>query len=106
MEDKGRPLKVQVKIHLDPAGVKSVVDTTNAAVMALPRALIRRPGLARPMQLKITPEMIEAGADVIWRGFGDVISYGSGSGRELALEVFEAMIDVARGGTISLRRSS
>ena len=40
---------------------------------------------------KITPEMIEAGADVIWRGFGDVMPYGSALGREMALEVYQAM---------------
>jgi hypothetical protein len=42
-------------------------------------------------EIEITPAIIEAGADIIWRGFGDIISYGSDFGRELALEVFEAM---------------
>jgi hypothetical protein len=38
-----------------------------------------------------TPEMIEAGADIIWRAFGDVVAYGSGTGRDVAVEVYQAM---------------
>lgn len=57
-------------------------------------------------EIEVTPAMIEAGADLIWRAFGDIISYGSNSGRELALEVFEAMSRVAQDEAISQERSS
>lgn len=43
---------------------------------------------------EVTPEMIEAGADVIWRSFGDVLVYGSGTGRDVASEVYLAMASV------------
>lgn len=43
-------------------------------------------------QIEITPRMIQAGADVIWRQFGDVLSYGSSTGLTVASEVFEAMV--------------
>jgi hypothetical protein len=42
-------------------------------------------------EIEITPAMIEAGADVIWCAFSDVIVYGSGTGREVAVSVFQAM---------------
>jgi hypothetical protein len=38
-----------------------------------------------------TPEMIEAGAEVIWTHFNDVISRGSDSGRAAASQVYQAM---------------
>lgn len=44
--------------------------------------------------IEITPEMIAVGADVIWRLFGDVLSYGSETGRDVAIEVFRAMESV------------
>jgi len=43
-------------------------------------------------EIEITPEMITAGAEVIWGYFYDVMVYGDESGRELALKVFQAMI--------------
>jgi hypothetical protein len=46
---------------------------------------------AESEEIEITPEMIEAGADIIWRAFGDVLPYGSELGRTTATEVFEAM---------------
>jgi hypothetical protein len=56
-------------------------------------------------KIEIAPAIIEAGADIIWRGFGDVISYGSDLGRELALEVFEAMSLAAQGETRAITRN-
>jgi hypothetical protein len=44
-------------------------------------------------EIEITPAMIEAGANVIWRDFGDVIVFGSDVAREVASRVFAAMID-------------
>jgi hypothetical protein len=42
-------------------------------------------------EIEVTPEMIEAGADVIWTYFSDVLARGSGTGRETAIEVYRAM---------------
>jgi hypothetical protein len=56
-------------------------------------------------KIEVTPAIIQAGADIIWRGFGDVISYGSDLGRELALEVFEAMSLAAQGETRAITRN-
>jgi hypothetical protein len=42
-------------------------------------------------EIEIFPEMIEAGADIIYSHFSDVMSRGSGSGRETATEVYRAM---------------
>jgi hypothetical protein len=39
----------------------------------------------------VTPEMVEAGAEVIWRELGDIIPYRNSFGRDLALWVFQAM---------------
>ena len=38
--------------------------------------------------------MIEAGAGIIWQAFGDVIPYGSETGRDVANEVYLAMVFV------------
>lgn len=46
---------------------------------------------AMRQQTKITPEMIEAGARVIWLAFTDVMPWGSETARGLAGEVFRAM---------------
>ncbi len=43
-------------------------------------------------EIKITPEMVEAGAGVIWRRVGDVFPYGSADARSLAKAVFLAMV--------------
>jgi hypothetical protein len=48
------------------------------------------------VEFEITPEMIEAGANVIWSLFSDVLSPGSESGREAAIEVFRAMKGLSR----------
>lgn len=56
-------------------------------------------------KIEISPAMIEAGADIIWRGVGDIISYGSDFGRELALAVFEAMSLAAQGETKAIARN-
>jgi hypothetical protein len=56
-------------------------------------------------KIEITPAMIEAGADIIWRGVGDIISYGSDLGRELASAVFEAMSLAAQGETKVITRN-
>lgn len=42
-------------------------------------------------EIEVTPEMIEAGADIIYSYFSDVMSRGSGIGRETATEVYRAM---------------
>ena len=42
-------------------------------------------------EIEITPEMIEAGADVIWTFFYDVLPLGSETGREAAIAVYQAM---------------
>jgi hypothetical protein len=42
-------------------------------------------------EIEITPEMIEAGADIIWRQFYDVMPRGSDTGRVAAREVYRAM---------------
>lgn len=40
---------------------------------------------------EVTPAMIEAGGEVIYRWFGDVITRSSETGRDLAIEVYLAM---------------
>jgi len=40
---------------------------------------------------EITSEMIEAGAQVVWQHFEDLIPYDSETGRWAAIEVFRAM---------------
>jgi hypothetical protein len=42
-------------------------------------------------KIKITPEMIEAGADVIWTFFYDAVARGSETGRAAASAVYRAM---------------
>jgi hypothetical protein len=42
-------------------------------------------------EIEITPEMIEAGATVIWSAFCDSIAHGSETGRAVATEVYRAM---------------
>ena len=42
-------------------------------------------------EIEITPEMIEAGAEVIFRSFDGVIPYGSSYGERVAVSVFLAM---------------
>ena len=42
-------------------------------------------------EVEITPEMVRAGAEVIWRCFGDVVPYGSSTGDSVATQVFQAM---------------
>ncbi|THD72478.1 MAG: hypothetical protein E7813_04225 [Bradyrhizobium sp.] len=41
--------------------------------------------------VEITPAMIDAGAEVIWRFFDETIPYGSSFGELVAREVFLAM---------------
>ena len=43
-------------------------------------------------EIEVTPEMVNAGAEVICGYFYDVMVYVDKSGRELALRVFQAMI--------------
>lgn len=40
---------------------------------------------------KPNPQMVEAGAEVIWKILGDEIAWGDDAGRELAELVYEAM---------------
>ena len=42
-------------------------------------------------EAKVTPEMIEAGAEIIWTHFYDVMPRGSDTGRVAAREVYLAM---------------
>lgn len=42
-------------------------------------------------EIEPTPEMVRAGAEVIWSAFNDVMAWGSSSGEDLAKEVFLAM---------------
>ena len=49
------------------------------------------PKLPECGDVKITPEMIEAGAEILYRHFGDVLPYESSLGLVAAAEVFEAM---------------
>jgi hypothetical protein len=42
-------------------------------------------------EIEITPEMIEAGAEVIWAALDGVVAFGSDTGRMWARLVFEAM---------------
>ena len=48
---------------------------------------------------EVSPEVIEAGAEIIWREFGDVVPYGSGTARDVALQVFLAMASASGGRT-------
>lgn len=43
------------------------------------------------IEVEITPAMIEAGAEVIWRAFDETIPYGSSFGEHVAVSVFVAM---------------
>jgi hypothetical protein len=47
-------------------------------------------------EIKITPEMIEAGENIIWRALGGCDLLPSVHPDELAKEVFEAMVEVSR----------
>jgi hypothetical protein len=42
-------------------------------------------------KFEVTPEMVEAGAEVIWDSFSDVLVRGSETGREVATHVYRAM---------------
>jgi hypothetical protein len=59
-------------------------------------------GLAAPAEEAgapeiVTPAMARAGAEVIYRALGDVVTYDSWLGRELAEEVFLAMRQAQNG---------
>jgi hypothetical protein len=41
--------------------------------------------------IKISPDALRAGGEVIWRCFGDLIPYGSSFGEHVAAEVYRAM---------------
>jgi hypothetical protein len=47
-------------------------------------------------EVEVTPEMVAAGSEVLWRSFGDSISWGSDSARGIAIEVFRAMAEAAQ----------
>jgi len=42
-------------------------------------------------EIEITPEMIKAGAEVIWECFDDSIPYGSSQAEAVAVLVYRAM---------------
>jgi hypothetical protein len=66
-----------------------MVDTTNT---------IGRDGEAKSTDLagapeaEVTPAMIDAGAEIIWRCFDEDLPYGSSFGAHVAREVFLAMV--------------
>jgi hypothetical protein len=47
-------------------------------------------------ETEISPEMIEAGADIIWTYFYDAAPRGSEIGRETAIAVYQAMENLRR----------
>lgn len=47
-------------------------------------------------EIEITPEMIAAGSEVIWRSFCDEMPWGSTSAHGVVTEVFRAMLRGAR----------
>jgi hypothetical protein len=49
---------------------------------------------AHDTEIEITPAMIEAGAEEIWRWFYDVVPFGSDIGREVAKRAYLAMASV------------
>ena len=51
--------------------------------------------------VEITPAMIEAGAEVIWSSFNDIMVWGSAEARGVATAVFEAMSEAALSGDSS-----
>ena len=55
-----------------------------------------RPTTPDDCEIEVTPEMIEAGADVIYDRFDDVITRPSSAAPDVAIEVFRAMISVHR----------
>jgi hypothetical protein len=72
-----------------------MVDTTRtSSVKALPGS-----GWAGAPEhpVKITPEAIRAGAEIIWRCFDETIPYGSSFGEHVAAQVYRAMLDVSPG---------
>jgi hypothetical protein len=50
-----------------------------------------RPATKPADKIEITPEMIEAGAEVMWDALEGLVTYGSDTGREWAKRVFVAM---------------
>ena len=50
-----------------------------------------RPAAKPTDTIEITPEMIRAGAEVVWVAFDEVIAFGSSLGSTVALEVYRAM---------------
>jgi hypothetical protein len=43
-------------------------------------------------EIEITSQMLEAGAEVLFSSFGDVLPYGSSLGTHVAGEVYAAMV--------------
>jgi hypothetical protein len=43
-------------------------------------------------ETEISPEMIEAGAEIIWTYFYDAVAPGSESARDAAIAVYQAMV--------------
>lgn len=52
-------------------------------------------------EIEVTPEIIQAGADVLWSRFSDVLSPPSETALDVAVEVYRAMAAIPRqhGGT-------
>jgi hypothetical protein len=51
----------------------------------------KTPEADTPDEIEITSAMVEAGAEIVWAYFDEVIAWGSPSGRELARRVYAAM---------------
>lgn len=44
-------------------------------------------------ELEITPGMIRAGAEIVWRSFDGTIPYGSSFGEHVAVQVYRAICE-------------
>ena len=84
---------------LSPAGLsESVTFVTYIIGKIIPIIYVTKvtdsdkPAGDRPAnEIEVTPEMIEAGARVLWERFDMAITFGSQTGRDVAAEVFRAM---------------
>ena len=87
----------------DEDGIEDQRDVQDADDVSRARGPDGGSGRVRPMseidtrtksatpEIEITPEMVEAGAEVVWEAFDDVLAFGSETGRLVARRVFSAM---------------
>jgi len=57
-----------------------------------------------PVEIEITPEMIDAGEETIWGVVGDADLGGFFSARDLAISVFRAMATVAQASDLGPKK--